>query len=286
MLGLQSAIIAELETVKCDINQIFVEQEMLTLVIGEDHHEWLNQRISHVDLNQFGVSWVDQLYSNSFKVFRVFTFVLINLPVTFILILESKMFFCNPVSLWFIEDRYFSDWSRIVWLFLWWSIHLFSIHKKLSSKTKEGRCSFHRIWPFAAPLPFWQVRGWFPTRIIILDHTLNLLDLQMFFLIFRFSLFRHTFFAFFLYLTLILIDSPFCFLLDGFLFRNSVYVFLWFNCLAFNWFLLNVHCTKLIGASLFLLFFLHWCVSCIWDLLGSSLALYSAKLHRFLRTFR
>lgn len=40
---LKSALVAELKAVKCNVDEIFVEQKMLTLLVGKDHHEGLDE---------------------------------------------------------------------------------------------------------------------------------------------------------------------------------------------------------------------------------------------------
>ena len=51
LLGFQGAIIAELKTVECYVNQILVKKEMLTFIIGKDDHKGLDKTVSQVNLN-------------------------------------------------------------------------------------------------------------------------------------------------------------------------------------------------------------------------------------------
>jgi hypothetical protein len=48
----QGALITKLEAIECDVNQVFVEQEMLTLLVSKDNHECLNEGVSQMRVNQ------------------------------------------------------------------------------------------------------------------------------------------------------------------------------------------------------------------------------------------
>ena len=66
LLGLKSTVLILLEAVECNVNQVLVQEQVLALVIGENHHEGLDQRVSKMDLNKLFVILVDHVYSDGF----------------------------------------------------------------------------------------------------------------------------------------------------------------------------------------------------------------------------
>lgn len=57
--GLYWAVVAELKTVKSDVNEIFIEEKMLTFVVGENNHESFNQRISEMLIHGISIIWIN-----------------------------------------------------------------------------------------------------------------------------------------------------------------------------------------------------------------------------------
>ena len=66
LFGFKRTVLILLEAVECNVNKVLVQKQMLTLVIGENDHEGLDQRISEMDLNKLFVILIDHVYSNGF----------------------------------------------------------------------------------------------------------------------------------------------------------------------------------------------------------------------------
>ena len=60
----KGALITKLQAIECNVNQIFVEQEMLTLLVGKDDHKSLDQGISEMRVNQVMVIGTNVSHTN------------------------------------------------------------------------------------------------------------------------------------------------------------------------------------------------------------------------------
>jgi hypothetical protein len=68
LLGFNGAVIAELEAVEGDIDQVFVQQQVLTLVVRKNDHEGLDEAVSQVGFHQLVIVGSDVLHINSLSI--------------------------------------------------------------------------------------------------------------------------------------------------------------------------------------------------------------------------
>jgi len=70
-LGLQGALTTELEAVEGDVDEVLVQEQVLTLLVGKDDHEGLDQRVPQHVLDPVLVVGIDLLNVNFLEVLRV-----------------------------------------------------------------------------------------------------------------------------------------------------------------------------------------------------------------------
>ena len=66
LFGFKRTVLILLEAVECNVNQVLVQKQVLTLIIGENDHEGLDQRISEMDLNKLFIILINHIYTNGF----------------------------------------------------------------------------------------------------------------------------------------------------------------------------------------------------------------------------
>ena len=70
-LGLKGAVTAELEAVEGDVDEILVQEQVLALLVGEDDHERLDQRVPQHVLNRLDIIGINLLNVYLFELFSV-----------------------------------------------------------------------------------------------------------------------------------------------------------------------------------------------------------------------
>ena len=77
-LSSNCAVLAELQAIESYIDEIFVEEQMLTLVVCEDNHECFDQGVSQMLVNSVDVLWVNIFHVNFFILLSVERIVVTN----------------------------------------------------------------------------------------------------------------------------------------------------------------------------------------------------------------
>jgi hypothetical protein len=76
--GLKSALVAKLKAVKSNIDKVFVEKQVLTLLIGEDDHKCFDEGVPEMRINQLLVIWADVFHANFLDLLCIFIRLLVS----------------------------------------------------------------------------------------------------------------------------------------------------------------------------------------------------------------